>query len=104
MFLSKSYRELEERKCTYNVRLRHVCATIFAAENKLVLDIMNVCPYSCLSHTACKTYAPYYILVRGQSGSTIFFYIISKTARFHKKNIKYVLWFSLKFWPKQFKF
>ena len=77
MFLSKSYRQLEaiqERQCTYNATLRHVCATIFAVEKQLVLDIMNVCLYSCLSHTACKMNAPYYSLVRGQSGCTIFIY------------------------------
>jgi hypothetical protein len=80
MFLSKSYRELEviqEKQCTYNVTLRHVCATIFAVENQLEFDLTNVCLYSCLSHTASKTHAPYYILVRGESASKIFFHIIS---------------------------
>jgi hypothetical protein len=62
VFLSKSYRELEviqERECTYNVTLRHVCATIFVVERQLVLDMMNVCLYSCRSHTECKTHAPF---------------------------------------------
>jgi hypothetical protein len=32
----------------------------------------DMCPYSCLSHPACKEHVPYYTGVGGLSGSTLF--------------------------------
>jgi hypothetical protein len=51
-----------------------------------------------LSYPACKGHAPYYIVICGLSGSTIFYRIISQMALFSGKkllNTKCVFWFSL---------
>jgi hypothetical protein len=53
-----------------------------------------------LAYPACKSYAPYCDVVRGPSGYTVFFDIISIGAIFEKKYIKYemcVLIFSTTF-------
>jgi hypothetical protein len=35
------------------------------------------CVHVALINPACKAHAPYYIVIRGLSGSTVFFHIIS---------------------------
>ena len=54
------------------------------------------CVYS-LSYPACEAHAPYYIVICGLSGSTIFspHYLINGTTFGKKLNIKCVFWFSL---------
>ena len=56
---------------------------------------------SSLSHPACKVQVPYYIVVCGLSGCTIFLCIVSETAPFlggkNLLNIKCVFWFSLQY-------
>jgi hypothetical protein len=59
-----------------NVTLRRVRATIVALEKQYVLYILSVC---ILRYPAHNAHAPYYIVVRGLSGCTIFF-----STLFHK--------------------
>ena len=67
---------------------------------------MNVRLYSCLTHPACKAHAPYYNVICGLSGSTVFLNIISKKGRFiflkKGKQKMYVLFFLKKFFLKNF--
>ena len=59
------------------------------------------------SYPACKAHAPYYIVICGLSGSTIFFDIISYTVGFLENkllNIKCVFGFSLQLCLKYFSF
>ena len=60
-----------------NVTLRRVRVTTVAVE----YYILWVCVCS-LRYLACEAHAPYYIAICDLSGSTIFFLIISQTARF----------------------
>jgi hypothetical protein len=50
--------------------------TIVIAEQQEVLNILFVCLYSCLNYPACNAHAPYYIVIFGLSGCTIFFQIV----------------------------
>jgi len=61
------------------VTLKRVPISIDAVGKQYLLNVMSVCPYSCLSYPACKRIfsAPYHIVVFGLSGSTTFFHIIS---------------------------
>jgi hypothetical protein len=62
-----------------NLTLKRVLITIVVVVKQYVLNVMSVCPYSCLSYPACKRIfsASYYIVVFSLSGSTILFHIIS---------------------------
>ena len=51
---------------------RFIRLTIVAMKNN-----KNVFLYSDLSYPVCKAHAPYYIVISGLSGSTIFFHIFS---------------------------
>jgi hypothetical protein len=55
--------------------------------------------YPLLSYPASNAHAPYYIVICGLSGITIYFHIISKMVRFSGGeelfNIKWVFYFSL---------
>jgi hypothetical protein len=66
-----------------------------------VLNIMIICPYSCLSYPACKAHAPYCVDICGLSGCTIFFPTLShKRYDFWEKVIEHkmcVLIFSTTF-------
>jgi hypothetical protein len=59
---------------------------------------------SCLSYPACNAHAPYYIMLCGLFGPSIFFHIISQTALFLEKSYwtQNVFWFSLKLLPETF--
>jgi len=59
----------------YNVTLKLICfcATTVAMEKQYALHILRVCVYS-LSYPACNEQAPYYVIICGLSGSTLFFH------------------------------
>jgi hypothetical protein len=61
---------------TYDVTFRRVGATIVAVEKLYVLHDMSVCVCS-LRYPACNAHVPYYIVICGLSGSTVFSHIIS---------------------------
>jgi hypothetical protein len=50
---------------------------------------MSVCLYSCLSYAACKAHAPYYIVICGLSGCTIFSQILINGKIFGNKVIEH---------------
>jgi len=49
---------LQERQCTYKVKLRRVCPTIVAAEKQVAYHKLSVCICS-LTYPACNALAPY---------------------------------------------
>jgi hypothetical protein len=84
----------EDRQCTYNVTLRSVRVTTVAVENQYVLHIMSACLSVCILalivlRANCIFSAPYYIVICGLSGSTIFFpyYLIKGTICGGKKKL-----------------
>jgi hypothetical protein len=66
----------QDRQCTCNVTSSFVRVTIVAVEKQYELHILSVCVCS-LSYPACSAHAPYYIVICGLSGCTIFSHIIS---------------------------
>jgi len=80
--------------CTYNVTLKHMCATIVAVESSKYYKFwVCVC---CLSIQHEMRMRP--IVLCGLSGCTVFFHIMPLTARLSRKNLlnmKCVFWFSL---------
>jgi hypothetical protein len=70
-----------------NVILGLIRANIFAVEKQQELNtsILTVCLYSYFKNPACKALEPYCTVICGQSGSTIFFYVILLTARRNKR-------------------
>jgi hypothetical protein len=67
-------RKKQDRPCRYNVTWRSVRETTVAVEKQYVLE--TECVYS-PSHPARKAHAPYYIVICGLPGSTVFFDIFS---------------------------
>jgi hypothetical protein len=93
----------QDRQRTYDVTLRHVRAITTAVEKK------------CVTYAECVAVAlgihqampVHHIVISGLSGSTIFFHIISQTARFSKtKFIEHKMCFDFlyKFCLKSFSF
>jgi hypothetical protein len=64
----------QDRQCTYKIKLRRVRVTVVTVQQLEVIYILCTCS---LSYPAFKVHAPYYIVVYGLSGSTIFFHVIS---------------------------
>ena len=89
----------QDRQSTYNVIMTCFPVTNVAMEKQQVLNIMRVCPYSCIFSVS------YYIVIRDLSSSNIFFHDINNTI-FEKKvlNVIYFLLFSLKCCQKNFYF
>jgi len=64
----------------HDVKLKGIRANIYAVEKPYLLYSMIVIIYS-LRYPACSTHAPYYFVIRGLSGYTIFFDVISQLSR-----------------------
>jgi hypothetical protein len=63
--------------------------TFVAVEKQYTLHVLSVCLYSCLSYSAFRAYAPYYIVICRLSASTIFFHIIINGTIFGKKFLEH---------------
>ena len=59
-------------QCTFKVTLRRVRVAIVAVGKSIRITYSDVCPYSCLSHPACKEHVPHYTVFCGLSGSAVF--------------------------------
>jgi len=80
----------QERLFTYNLILRSVLITIVAVGEQWVFNIMGVsiCILAFVIRHASHTFsAPHYIVTYVLSGFTMFFHIISQTARFSGKKL-----------------
>jgi hypothetical protein len=67
----------QDKKCTYNVTLRFVLATIVTMEKKIIIPY---CKCVCrLSYPACGAYAPYYQLWPAQLHNIFPHYYINGT-------------------------
>jgi len=65
-------------ECNIEVRSRNHCCCGKAISIKL-LHVLSVCVCVCVCvcYTVCKAHAPYYVVLCGQSGCTIFIHIVS---------------------------
>jgi len=71
-----------DRKCTYNVTLRRVLATISEVEKQYFLHILSVCVCVCVCVCGAAlvtqhTVRMYHVFIFDQPNSTIFLHIIS---------------------------
>ena len=77
-----------------------VCVCVYVCV--YVYMCVCVCVYSCIIS------APYYTVICGLSGSTIFFHIIAQTVQHSGKKViehkKYMFWFSVQILPEHFSF
>jgi len=67
--------EEQDRQCTYNVTIRRVRVTIIAVENNVYL-LFWVC-FCIIVNVARKAHEPYYIVICGLYGCSIYFHIIT---------------------------
>jgi hypothetical protein len=73
----------QDRHCTYNVtRWGAFAKPLFQWKTRSFIDPQRVCS---LSYLARKAYAPYFIVICGLSGCTIFFHILVNGTIFRKK-------------------
>ena len=80
----------QDRQCTYDVKPKRDDETIVAVEKQKSVtyperDKERVMYVYSLSYPARKAHAPYYIVICGQSGSTIFSTLCHKRHDFQKK-------------------
>jgi hypothetical protein len=65
----------QDRQCTCNITLRHIHVTIVAMEKQ---SVVHICVCACsIAYPAYNSYAPYFVIICGSSGATIFFNIVS---------------------------